>query len=576
MTASLPLYPFDPDMCIGTVTEVGPTYAKGNLPDAATPEAQWHHGYQHRRGDVGDFVLIEVGATAVFGRIVNVRLPERERLTVEPSFGEQKPSHPVGTIQLLSTVILENPKVVGGISRFPRLGSKIYAAHPKLVQWIAEASGKTPDQAAHIQLASLASTANTPLAIPPERIFGRHCAVLGATGGGKSWTVAKLVEQVAQLPNSKAILLDATGEFHTVTGQVAHLYLGAGDISPATCQEVVFPYWDLTEADLFALFKPSGQTQAPKLRQAMKSLKLAVLDKSLATDGVILKAQQAKSPIEEAHRKHASKIESPRANFNVMNLSRQIIEECVWPSGKTGGVEDPSRWGGLNESERSYCISLITRIDDMVQSSELAPVFQPKGKKELGKEIVSFLQDSNNRVLRIVLKNLSFSHNTREIVANAIGRFLLKQARDKVFKDNPLVVFLDEAHQFLDKQLGDENTRYPLDAFDLIAKEGRKYGLTICIATQRPRDIPEGVLSQMGSLIVHRLINDKDREVVERASGEIDRSAAEFLPTLAPGQAVIIGVDFPIPLTVQIDKPIGKPDSLGPNYQKHWSKSAGQ
>jgi len=143
----------------------------------------------------------------------------------------------------------------------------------------------------------------------------------------------------------------------------------------------------------------------------------------------------------------------------------------------------------------------------------------------------------------------------------------------KLFKKQPVVIFLDEAHQFLDKQLGDENTKYPLDSFDLIAKEGRKYGLTICIATQRPRDIPEGVLSQMGTLIVHRLINDRDREVVERASGEIDRSAAEFLPTLAPGQAVIIGVDFPIPLTIQIKKPNAIPDSQGPNYQEHWKNS---
>lgn len=71
-----------------------------------------------------------------------------------------------------------------------------------------------------------------------------------------------------------------------------------------------------------------------------------------------------------------------------------------------------------------------------------------------------------------------------------------------------------------------------LDAFELIAKEGRKYGLNICLSTQRPRDITEGVLSQMGTLVVHRLTNDRDREVVERACGEIDRSASSFLPNL--------------------------------------------
>ena len=124
-----------------------------------------------------------------------------------------------------------------------------------------------------------------------------------------------------------------------------------------------------------------------------------------------------------------------------------------------------------------------------------------------------------------------------------------------------------------DRTLGDEDTAHRLDAFDVIAKEGRKYWLTICMATQRPRDIPDGVLSQMGTLIVHRLINDKDREVVERAGGEIDRAAAAFLPTLAPGEAAIVGVDFPIPLTVQITMPEKKlrPQSEGPNFQKAWS-----
>jgi hypothetical protein len=570
---ALPLYPFDPQLCIGTVSEVGPTFAKGNLPNAADPEAQWHHGHRQGRGEVGDFVLIEVGGCAIFGRIVNIRLPERERLTVEPSFGGTKAAHPVGTIQLLSTLSLENAVVRGGISRHPRLGSRIYAAHPRLVTWIAECSGKLPfsENTASLDLATVPAADNTALRIPPERLFGRHCAVVGATGGGKSWTVARLIEQTSKLPRSKLILLDATGEFHTLTSSTSHVHLGIEATQPKSSQEVVFPYWELTEGDLFALFKPSGQTQAPKLRQAMKSLKLARVERTLASNGIICKANKPKEQFEKAYRDHTAKIEGSKATFLIQHLSQQIAEECVWPTGRLqGGGEDSACWGGPNESERSYCISLITRIDDMVQSVELGPVLRPIKKLPLSKVLEDFLASSDIRVLRISLKHLSFTHNTREIVANAIGRHLLAQARAGIFKSVPLVLFLDEAHQFLDKHLGDENTRYPLDAFDLIAKEGRKYGLTICLATQRPRDIPEGVLSQMGTLIVHRLINDRDREVVERASGEIDRSAADFLPTLAPGQAVIIGVDFPIPLTVQIQKPEAAPDSKGPDYQQEW------
>ena len=74
----------------------------------------------------------------------------------------------------------------------------------------------------------------------------------------------------------------------------------------------------------------------------------------------------------------------------------------------------------------------------------------------------------------------------------------------------------------------------------------------------------------MGTLLVHRLINDRDREVVEKASGEIDRSAAAFLPTLGPGEAILIGVEFAIPLQVRIQRPVQEPESKGPDYQVHW------
>ncbi|MCY6796252.1 hypothetical protein OYA92_11435, partial [Escherichia coli] len=92
------------------------------------------------------------------------------------------------------------------------------------------------------------------------------------------------------------------------------------------------------------------------------------------------------------------------------------------------------------------------------------------------------------------------------------------------------------------------------------------------LTTQRPRDITEGVLSQIGTLLVHRLTNDRDREVVERACGEIDKSAASFLPSLKQGEVALVGVDFPIPMTIQIDKPIYPPESDSPGYCNIWKK----
>jgi DNA helicase HerA-like ATPase len=177
---------------------------------------------------------------------------------------------------------------------------------------------------------------------------------------------------------------------------------------------------------------------------------------------------------------------------------------------------------------------------------------------------------NDKRLLRVCLSGVAYEFKAREIVANVVGRHLLNMARTGAFADSPVVVIVDEAHNFLGRHIGGEDAVARLDAFELIAKEGRKYGLSICLATQRPRDITEGVLSQMGTLVVHRLTNERDREVVERSCGEIDRSASSFLPNLKPGEAAIIGADFPIPLTIQMFPPIVQPKSDGPDYQKYW------
>ncbi|MBI2927796.1 MAG: ATP-binding protein [Verrucomicrobia bacterium] len=234
------------------------------------------------------------------------------------------------------------------------------------------------------------------------------------------------------------------------------------------------------------------------------------------------------------------------------------------------GQRIESDWGDFDDGAYNNCAPLVNRITSVVTYPEYRSVFESTGSTSLFSLVDQFHANDQQRVLRVSLAALPSDFHAREIVMNLIGRYLLKQARRKKFTARPLLVFLDEAHNFLNRHIGEEEFKVPLDAFDKIAKEGRKYWLTLCIATQRPRDLPEGVLSQMGTMIVHRLINDKDREVVEKACGDIDRSAAAFLPTLGPGEAALIGVDFPIPLTVQMDKPKAEPNSRGPDFQCSW------
>lgn len=575
MAEALPAYPFEPGRYIGTVIEIGPSHAKINLPNAADPDGALRHGERVGGSGVGEFVVLDAGDVAIFARLIQIRIPERDRLSVEPRMGDQRSVHPVGAVQLLTSVPLDGSPVERGVTRFPRAGARVYSLDPALVTWIvrraSDAEGDSDGPGVLLDLAVLPGTGSARVRVTPERLFGRHCAILGATGSGKSWSLARIVECVAEF-DAKVLLLDATGEYHELSERVSHVSLG-GDDKPSGTTRTSFAYTNLEERDLFALFQPAGKIQGPRLREAIKSLKLARLlddNHDLVENGLVPKANREKQLFDDEYARHASALEGALADFDIRKLPEQIKQECVYPSSFGG---DSSKWGNPNESDFSMCTALVARIESDLSSRQFAPIFKPGETNPLLQKIDEFLADEEAAVLRVSLRNLAFDRNVREIVANGIGRNLLRLAReDKRFHERPLVVCVDEAHQFLNKELGDEFSRYPLDAFDLIAKEGRKYSLSICLATQRPRDIPNSVIGQMGTLLVHRLTNDKDRGAVEGAAGEMDRSAAEFLPTLAPGQALLLGVEFPIPLTIQVSAPNAKPDSRGPNFQEHWSR----
>jgi uncharacterized protein len=556
--SGLPIAPFDPARYIGTVCQVDPNTVRVNLPHAASPVSGHHAGYGMPAGQVGEFVLIESEEHAIVGRITEVKLPERDRLTVEPTADNDSDANPVGLIQLLTSLELASGKAVRGIPAHPRIAQHVFSAHPLLIKHAVE-QGHEADRS--IRLAYLPHALNTMVSLTPEALFGRHCAVLGTTGGGKSWTVARLVEEIVRL-NGKAILFDATGEFKSLNDGVRHVHLGGQPENAEDKREFVgYPFNFLKEADFFVMFNPTMASQAPKLREALRSLKLLEIDSALTTDGCLIKANKLKKPIEDKFIEFANQIESEGAPFKIKHLVRQIEHECV----KSWG----DKWGASDEQILGYCSTLLAKINVTLQFAHLKCIFNPECLTPLPEVISSFLT-SDKSVLRISMEDLPFEHNTRELVTNAIGRYLLKLARTGSFRAKPTVVVLDEAHQFLDKSLGDEYSRVSLESFGVIAKEGRKYGLTAVLATQRPRDIPEDVLSQMGMFIVHRLINEKDRQVVERACGNMDASAAAFLPTLGQGEAILVGIDSPMPLPVRIIEPKATPQSEGPQYSSHW------
>jgi hypothetical protein len=566
-----------PELFLGVAASITARFVGVNLSEAGRPSGSHFSGGRYGRGEVGEFVLIEGQQSLLLGRITEIKVREPERRSITRDFSGSAEMDALGQIQLLGCVATDSLRVTAGVDAYPRLGDRIYAAPHRFIALLPRLMEVSDSElpAVSLALGTIDTAHESVVAVKPEGLFGRHCAILGATGGGKSWTTARIIEECLQ-HRAKLILIDATGEYRGFHGpHVTHCHLGNPIATAPGSTASSLPPTSFLESDFLALFEPAGKVQGPKLRAAIRSLRLARLRPELAPKGFIEKINQSKAGVEAAEQEPyiASQVDNPSQAFDVNHLVAQIEQECVYPEGfgVQRGQKDPSKWGG-EDGNFSHCLSLVARINGVLTSSAFSCIFKPHDQQPLG-EIINNFVTNDRRLLRICLSGIAYEYRAREIITNVIGRLLLGKARNGEFKERPLVVMVDEAHNFLGQHLGSDDYQAKLDAFEVIAKEGRKYGLTVCLASQRPRDITEGVLSQVGTLIVHRLTNERDREVVERACGEIDRAASAFLPNLRPGEAAIIGTDFPIPLTIQIREPDSKPLSDGPNYQQHWGSA---
>ena len=503
-----------------------------------------------------------VGTICVLGKVTRVWLEGAERLSVEQVQDKPHENHPIGLIQPLVSVKSNTGEIERGISQYPRLAAQVYAAHPELVAFIL-ANKAVNQQSIDLQLGHLPNNVLTSIHASPEQLFARHCAVLGSTGSGKSNTVAKLIELVEQ-NFGKALLIDATGEYAGLRNCESYIVGNSEENS----EFLHFPYWELLESDLYGLLKPSGQVQLPKLAGAIRSLKVV----NILNNGHSTYKKEGTKKID--FESNLIRIDSSTF-WDIKNLPEQILLECINYDANFG--KDPSTFGNVNQNECLWCSSLIERVKFILNNSSMRWLTPSSYCTNTVKTILKNFISSEKRILRLDLSKVPFESNAREILVNAIGRTLLGFAREALInKQRPLLVFIDEAHQFLNKTIGDENTKFTLDSFGNIAKEGRKYGLNVAIATQRPRDIPEDVLSQIGTFIVHRLTNPYDQDLVKKAIGDLDYNTANSLPTLATGEALLLGVDFNFAMRLKIHRPLKKPQSDSANYSSLWINNSNE
>jgi hypothetical protein len=574
--------PFNHSHFIGYINQVTPQYVKVHFPSSVLMKSFTFYGEELKGGLVGNYVVIEGEKYGFLGKILELSLPEKERLELSEKSFNTKEFHPTGKIEiLLSFELFEPSNIDKGLNSLPMIGAKVFICSSEFIKGYFKGFGVKKENigtAPLIKLGHLTYDNTTIVELSQQAIFGRHCAVVGTTGGGKSYTISKLVEGIID-NNNKAIIIDPTGEYKSF------------DKNSKTREAVIslssyFPYQKLTISDIFVLFRPSGQVQQPILLEAIKSLKIShclmrdqamyspIIDgnktiltisgkKIILDDGIVVKEFNETSPFKNAHFKYKTEIEDDNTSyFDINKLSRQIINECVYDNG--------ANWGKRDERNFGNCTSLIIRVNNLLGDESFKKMFGFNINKEsnLIDEIEGFLIDDGINILRVGFEDVPYNFQAREILANAIGKYLLNKSRTKSFKEKPLVLFIDEAHQFLNKKVKDEYFESTeLNSFDSIAKESRKYGLFLCIATQMPRDIPNGTLSQIGTFITHRLINYHDKEAIANACSSANRDTLAFLPVLGSGEAILMGVDFPMPVMLKVEIPKTPPNSATPLFK---------
>lgn len=569
------MHPFDHTKFLGYVCEVTPQYVRVQVPTAKLLHTFYNNGQLYYGGTVGCFVVIEGVEYGFLGRLFELNLPQGEKteITDQKIHMDDTDFHPIARIELLALFSVYHPNTITKtISRYPAIGAKVYSCSDEQIgAYISNFGIKPTDTDVPFAPIGKLTSNNAICNISLNSLFGRHCAVLGTTGGGKSWTVAKLLELTSTYTNNKCILIDATGEYSSISDDMTSIELGTG--------EYIFGYQKLTIDELYYLLHPSSKTQVPKLMEAIRSLKMAKIDTDGAlseyypkdNDGQVIsknicKCQKPRRNFDVFRYRNTARIETNTCDFDFELLAQQITYECVW--------DNPGVWGNRVENDVSNCVSLISRVNNIMSTSEYNQIFGFRKAtishyKDLSEEIINHINNDKKNILRLDFSKVSFDYQVREILVNAIGKMLLTEAREGKYKENAVIVFIDEAHQFLNKSIADEYfSAKPLDAFEQISKEARKYGLFLCIATQMPRDIPLGTLSQMGTFIVHRLINEQDKKAVESAASAANRNSLSFLPILGEGEALLVGVDFPMPLTIKIDVPEHKPNSDTPRLKK--------
>lgn len=539
------------------------------------------HGY--RIGQIGSFVRIPIGLTDLFGIVSQVgagAVPE-VLLELEP-YG-----HRWMKVQLIGEGQRKG-EFRRGVSQYPTVGDE---AHIVTDQDLSRIYGR-PDAPNFVRVGSLASAESIPALINIDKLVTRHSAVLGATGSGKSTTVANILISLSdpeKYPSARIIIIDIHGEYYAALQDRATVFRVNADEQRGE-KPLFVPYWALSFDELLRVtpFRGTSDADRAALIEKVKQLKLASLEKQIRT-GVTDVTLTVDTPIPfsihrlwyELYRSVCSTHTAQGANQSEATEALETDDQGQLLQGDIMRVIPP-RYRPITQggSNRVYLSgsplnirrpivalqSLLrdTRYDFLFRPGKWCPNPEGQPSEDLDTLLKSWIGGSKPITI------LDLSGVPVSILIDLIG-VLIRLLFDALFwarylpeggRRRPLLFVLEEAHTYLNA--GNEGAASI--AARRLVKEGRKYGLGAMIVSQRPAEIDSTILSQCGTLFAMRLANPSDRAHVTGAASDNLEGLFNMLPALRTGEAIIVGEAVHLPLRTIVETPARnrRPDSDDP------------
>lgn len=391
-----------------------------------------------------------------------------------------------------------------------------------------------------------------------NKFFQRHAVIVGGTGSGKSWTVANVLEKATKLKSINSVIFDLHGEYKPLAKlENTTLLKIAGPSDKPTDENVMFlPYWLLSYEEIESMLLDRSDSNAPNQSRALFDLIIKYKKEKLEEEDQqdVLNNFTVESPI-------------PYKISDVLTSLQELDTERDYSSSKTG------RDGPLAKKLTRF----IQRLKSKQADKRLNFIFNSEDELLQFDWFISLIKNlldfGNNKGLKII----DFSEVPSDIlplITGLIGRLIFSiQQWMEVEKRHPIAIFCDEAHLYIPANLKGGIEEKGLQSFERIAKEGRKYGVSLVVISQRPSDVNKTILSQCGNFVAMRLTNPDDQNVIKKLFPDNLGGFSDMLPILDIGEALIVGDACLLPSRVMIDKPIIQPDSATVNFWDEWSKN---